>query len=356
MIIAFMRIITIISTRPEIIRLSLIIKKLDKILLDKHILIHTGQNFTKELDNDIFNDLELRSPNIKLNKIKKTGYDFGGYCMKEIENILKNYNPMEDKILILGDVNGAFYSAYVAKKMGFKIFHMESGNRCYDETVPEEINRRAIDSFSYKLLTYTQRSRENLLQEGYKTKDIIVVGNPIYEVIKNEKIKLQSKKQHILVTFHRNENVTNKEKLFKFINQLEKISENEKKLKIFISVHPKLKDMIKKNNIVINNKNIILNKPFTFKEFIELEANAKCVITDSGTIPEECAIFNTPCILVRDSTERPELLEINQMFISKCNNVYNIYNQISHYNYNKIPVDYKKETSEIVSKLLIGDL
>jgi UDP-N-acetylglucosamine 2-epimerase (non-hydrolysing) len=351
-----MKIITVVSTRPELIRLYLIIKKLDELFKENHIFVHTGQNFTPELHQNILKDLNLRTPNFQLNKNPKFGYEFGGYCMDEIEKILSKYNPVEDKVLILGDVNGAFYSAYVAKKLGFKIYHMEAGNRCFDDKVPEEINRRAIDSFSYKLLTYTQRSRENLLMEGYKNKDIIVIGNPIYEVIKKQNIKINSKKEHIVVTFHRTENVTNKEILLEFIEQLEKISENEKNTKIYLSVHPKLEDMLNKNKIKIKNKNIILNKPFKFSEFVELEANAKCVITDSGTIPEECSIFNTPCILVRDSTERPELLEVNQMIVCKAKNLFKNYELIKHLNFNNIPEDYNKETNEIISKILMGDL
>lgn len=352
-----MKIITIASTRPEIIRLSLIIRKLDDIFKKNHFFIHTGQNFTKELHEQFFQELNIRKPDIQLNLNKLNGFKFGGYCLNEIEKILNTFNPSEDKILILGDVNGAFYSSYVAKKMGFKIYHMEAGNRCYDDKVPEEINRRAIDSFSFKLLTYTQRSRENLLIEGYKSKDIIVIGNPIGEVIRKfSKNKNKKKTKDIVVTLHRTENITNHEILNSITKQLNLIANNEI---LKISLHPKLEDMLNKWKDCKNNllhKNIELFKPWSFIKFLELEQKSKLIISDSGTVPEECAIFKTPCILIRDSTERPELLEVNQMIVSGTRNIFENYKIIDKLKFDDIPKEYMTNTSDIIIKILSGCL
>ena len=350
------KIITIVSTRPEIIRLSLIIKKLDEIYNKNHILIHTGQNFTSELKDDIIKNLKLRAPDIQLNPDKKIGYSFACHCMCEMEKILSKFDPKSDKILILGDVNGGFYSAYVAKKMGFKIYHLEAGNRCYNSEVPEEINRIAIDTFTHLHLVYTQRSKENLIREGYSLENIYVVGNPIYEVIKNEKLKKVKKNNIITITLHRTENLTNLQRLKSILHQIAIISKKEK---IYLSVHPKLESILNQNDElkkIITKKNIILNKPFTFTKFIELEQNSKIVITDSGTVPEECAIFNTPCILVRNNTERPELIEVNQTIISGTDKIIDAYQVINKLKFESIPLDYSKRTSEIVIKILIGEL
>ena len=192
---------------------------------------------------------------------------------------------------------------------------MEAGNRCYDDNVPEETNRKIIDSLSTYLLPYTQRSRENLLTEGYHPSKIIVIGNPIVEVLKVQHKaieKRQIQEEYILVTLHRDENVTNKIVLQNIISALEELS---KTYKIIFSVHPKLEEMISKFDIKVD-KSIQLSKPFGLKEFLNLEKYAKCVLSDSGTVPEECCIFGTPCVLLRTSTERPELLENNSMILS----------------------------------------
>ena len=350
-----MNVITIISTRPEIIRLSSTIKQLDKLLGKNHILVHTGQNFTATLHKNFFSDLDLRQPDYQFNLIEqKTGYEFGGYLMIEMTKLLSHFDKKTDKILILGDTNGAYYSAYVARKMGFKIYHAEAGNRCWDDNVPEEVNRKAIDSFSYKLLPYTQRSRENLLREGYHPKDIIVIGNPIFQILYDTfgydwlQSKSKEKRNHILCTFHRHENINNKKTVNEFINQLNKIKDP-----VLLSLHPSLAVNIDLSKF---NSNIEVLEPIDFKTFIELEATAKCVITDSGTVPEECSIFNTPCILLRSSTERPELLEVNQMIVNQVSELNNTYQQITKLDFIGFPTDYSKQVSGIITKLLLGDL
>lgn len=350
-----MNIITIISTRPEIIRLAPTIKLLDELLGENHILIHTGQNFTNTLHSTFFKDLGLRKPNYQFNiDEKKTGYEFGGYIMQEIEHILKAYDNVFDRILILGDTNGAYYSAYVARKMGFKIFHAEAGNRCWDDKVPEEVNRKAIDSFSYKLMPYTQRGRENLLREGYHPKDIVVISNPIVEVIYQTfssdwiKRKTLEKRKHVLCTFHRYENISDDWVIDEFIKQLNKIKDPIK-----LSLHPSFASKININEL---GNHIEVLEPIDFKTFIKLEATAKCVITDSGTVPEECALFNTPCILLRDSTERPELLEVNQMIVSHPSDFLENYKKIDKLQFFGFPKDYPNATAYIITKLLLGDL
>lgn len=304
------KIMTIVWTRPELIRLSEIIKLLDK--FTHHIFVHTGQNFTPELHDQFFQDLDLRLPNYQLNKDRKSWFEFIWNMYIEIDKIIEKEKP--EVILILWDTNSAL-SAYVAKRKKIPVFHMEAGNRCYDENVPEETNRKVVDSLSEYLLPYTQRSRENLLTEWYHPSKIIVTGNPITEIIKKYEYDIWErviKEDYILVTLHRDENVTKKENLENIISALNEIS---KKYKVILSVHPKLEEMIKKFEIQLN-QNIESSKPFWFRKFLNLEKFATCVLSDSGTVPEECCILKTPCVLLRTSTERPELLENNSIILS----------------------------------------
>jgi UDP-N-acetylglucosamine 2-epimerase len=304
------KIMTIVWTRPELIRLSETIKLLDK--MTNHIFVHTGQNFTPELHDQFFTDLELRLPNYQLNKEWKSWFEFIWNMFVEIEKIIDIEKP--EVILVLWDTNSCL-SSYVAKRKKIPVFHMEAGNRCYDENVPEETNRRIVDSLSEFLLPYTQRSRENLLSEWYHPSKIIVTWNPIKEVIEKYSkniLNREIKDEYILVTLHRDENVTNKSNLENIISALNEISN---KYKIILSVHPKLEEMLKKFDINLE-KNIETSKPFSFKKFLNLEKYASCVLTDSWTVPEECCILKTPCILLRTSTERPELLENNSMILS----------------------------------------
>lgn len=304
------KIMTIAWTRPELIRLSETIKLLDK--LTNHVFVHTWQNFTRNLHDQFFDEFNLRLPDHQLNKKWKMWFQYIAMLLLEIDKLITKEQP--DAILILWDTNSAL-SAYVAKRKKIPVFHMEAWNRCYDDNVPEEVNRKIVDSLSTFLLPYTQRSREQLIIEWYHPSKIIVTWNPITEVIEKyidmiwEK---EEKKDYILVTLHRDENVTNKDILTNIINALEEISKN---YKIILSVHPKLEEMLKKFDIKIW-KNIEASKPFWFKKFLNLEKYAICVLSDSWTVPEECCILKTPCVLLRTSTERPELLENNSMILS----------------------------------------
>ncbi len=304
------KIMTIVWTRPELIRLSETIKLLDN--FSKHIFVHTWQNFTPELHDQFFKDLDLRLPDYQLNKQWKSWFEFIWNMYLEIDKIIEKEKP--EVILILWDTNSAL-SAYVAKRKKISVFHMEAGNRCYDENVPEETNRKIVDSLSEFLLPYTQRSRENLLTEWYHPSKIIVIWNPITEIISKYEKQIWNriiKDNYILVTLHRDENVTNKENLENVISALNEISN---KYKVILSVHPKLEEMLEKFDIKLSNK-IEACKPFGFQKFLNLEKYAKCVLSDSWTVPEECCILKTPCILLRTSTERPELLENNSMILS----------------------------------------
>jgi len=344
------KVMTIVWTRPELIRLSETIKLLDK--LTNHTFVHTGQNFTTHLHDQFFKDLDLRLPNYQLNKEWKSGFEFIWNMFIEIEKIIEKEKP--EVILVLWDTNSCL-SAYVAKRKKIPVFHMEAGNRCYDENVPEETNRRVVDSVSEFLLPYTQRSRENLLSEWYHPSKIIVTWNPITEVIEKyiKNIwKREIKKDYILVTLHRDENVTNKQNLENITNALNELSS---KYKIILSVHPKLEEMLTKFDIKLE-KSIEQSKPFTFKKFLNLEKYATCVLTDSWTVPEECCILKTPCVLLRTSTERPELLENNSMILSWItkNEILTSMEVALNTNIWEIPNDYKDtNVSQKIVKLLL---
>jgi len=344
------KILTIVWTRPELIRLSETIKILDK--LTNHIFVHTWQNFTHHLHNQFFGELNLRLPDYQFNKEWKTWFEFIWEMFKNIDLVIEKEKP--EAILILWDTNSAL-SAYVAKRKKIPVFHMEAGNRCYDENVPEETNRKIVDSLSTYLLPYTQRSRENLLAEWYHPNKIIVTWNPITEIIekyKNEIWEKEIKDDYVLVTLHRDENVTNKENLENIINSLNEIS---KIYKIILSVHPKLEEMLKKFDMKLA-ENIESSKPFWFKKFLNLEKFAKCVLSDSWTVPEECNILKTPCVLLRTSTERPELLENNSMILSWITKeeILNSFEVALKTDIWEIPNDYKDiNVSQKIVKLLL---
>jgi len=318
-----MRIITVLGTRPEIIRLSLIIKKLDGV--NDHILIHTGQNYVPELNDIFFEELDLRSPNYYLNSKSTSFGEQLSIILKEIEKIFKKLKP--DKVLILGDTNSGL-AAIIAERMMIPVYHMEAGNRCFDLKVPEEKNRKIIDAISTFAIPYTPNSRENLIREGIPKNRIFISGNPIYEVLMSYMDKIEKSlilstlhlkpKEYFLVTAHRAENVDSKDRLEQLFNGLDLVA-NKFNLPIICSIHPRTRNKLEEFNIEINNPNITLMKPFGFFDFVKLEKNAKLVFTDSGTVQEECCIFNIPTVTTRDTTERPETVECGSNIISGLN-------------------------------------
>lgn len=316
-----MKIVTILGTRPEIIRLSLIIKKLDQ-LAEQHVLIHTGQNFTPSLNDVFFQEFQLRKPDYIL---MRQQFSFGNqiaHLFSELEKILLHEKP--DKVLVLGDTNSAL-SSIVTERLNIPVVHMEAGNRCFDLNVPEEKNRKVIDAISTFNLPYTKYSRENLIREGVPVNRIMVSGNPIYEVltqfaeqIDNSRIleKLNvSKGKYMLVTAHRAENVDNHVHLKEILTGLNLVAEHFK-MPIICSIHPRTKSRILESSTVQMNPFVQFHEPFGFFDFVKLEKHAFCALTDSGTVQEECCLFQVPTVTMRNSTERPETVECGSNCVS----------------------------------------
>jgi len=315
-----MKILTILGTRPEIIRLSLIIKKLDKIGI-KNMVVHTGQNYDSKLSDIFFKELDLREPDYYLGIKEDTVGAQIGKIIEKSENVILKEKP--DILLVLGDTNSAL-SAISAARHKVPIMHMEAGNRCFDWRVPEEKNRVIIDHISDWLLPYTERSKENLIKEGISSEFIFVSGDPITEILEFYKNKIEKsdilkklglkKKDYFLVTAHREENVDDPKTLDTIIQGLNLIAEKFNKDLIF-SVHPRTKSKLSKAKTKLSKK-IKMNEPFGFFDFVKLEKDALCVISDSGTVQEECSILKTPTVTIRETTERPETVECGSNILS----------------------------------------
>ena len=315
------KVTTTLGTRPEIIRLSRIIKKFDTYF--DHTIINTNQNFDYELSEIFFKDLNLRKANYNLNCASNSPGKTIGKIIEKTEKLLKKIKP--DVFFVLGDTNSAL-SAVAAKKLKIPIFHFEAGNRCNDQRVPEEINRKIVDHISDINLTYSQISKNNLLNEGIPEKQVIVIGSPLYEVINNnilliknykikEKLKVKSQ-QYYLVSIHREETVESK----KFLNIIILIINflcTNKNIRVILSAHPRLK--VKLEKYKFNNKNLIIHKPFSFSEYCNLQKNAKTVISDSGTINEESSILGFKAINLRNTHERHEANEETTTLMSGIN-------------------------------------
>lgn len=315
---------TILGTRPEIIRLSLIIKKLDQ-YADSHILVHTGQNFTTSLSEIFFQQLQVRSPDyVLLNQQQTLGEQLAA-IFKNLETILLNEKP--DKVLVLGDTNSGL-SSILAERMGIPVIHMEAGNRCFDLEVPEEKNRKIIDAVSSLNLPYTPQSKENLLNEGIPSKRIYLSGNPIFEVLNyyNNEIEQSvildklnlDKEDYFLVTAHRAENVDYEDRLIEIMKGINLVAETYQK-RIVCSLHPRTKSRIELSPKLEVHPLIEFHEPFGFFDFVKLEKNAFCVLTDSGTVQEECCLFHVPTVTIRKTTERPETIESGSNMLSGIN-------------------------------------
>ncbi len=315
-----MKVMTIFGTRPEIIRLSLVMKILDQHC--EHFTVHTGQNWDANLSDIFLNQLQVRQPNVHFGIESSSFGEQIGQILAKTDEVLQYYKP--DKVLILGDTNSAL-SAIIAARRGIPVFHMEAGNRCFDDRVPEEVNRRIIDHSSAVLLPYTERSKENLVDEGIERERIFVTGNPIKEVLDAFSTQIDESNalkgfdvqpfEYFLVTLHRAENVDLPERLQKIFVGFKQTVEKFGK-KMLISVHPRTAEKLEKFQIKIDTNKIELLKPLGFFDFVKLEKNALAVLTDSGTVQEECAIFGIPNITLRDVTERPETLECGSNILS----------------------------------------
>jgi UDP-N-acetylglucosamine 2-epimerase (non-hydrolysing) len=359
-----MKIMTIFGTRPEIIRLSLVIKVLDNHC--DHVTVHTGQNYHESLSDIFIRDLGVRTPDINLGIRANSFGDQAGQILSKIDDVLSKHQP--DRVLILGDTNSAL-SAIVCARRGIPVFHMEAGNRCYDNRVPEEVNRRIIDHSSTILLPYTNRSKENLVGEGVERERIYVTGNPIGEVLDRFSPQIEASsvmgdlnvqnKAFFLVTIHRAENVDIESRLRNIVDGIDRLTTTSK-FPALVSVHPRTRDKLSAFGIEADNERIRLLDPLGFFDFVKLEKNALAVLTDSGTVQEECSIFRVPNVTVRDVTERPETLECGSNIISGAEPeaiVRSAEIAIQQDVKWSPPVEYMaKNVSQVVAKLVLGHM
>lgn len=307
-----MKVATIVGTRPEIIRLSRVIEALDRHF--DHVLIHTGQNYDYELNEILFEDLDIKKPNYYLNAAGESAAETSGQVISLSDKVLREVRP--EAVLVLGDTNSCL-AAYSSKRLKIPVFHMEAGNRCFDERVPEEINRRLVDHISDINMPYSQISRRYLLAEGFPADRIIVTGSPMFEVLHYYMPKIQRADvlarlnvnpfEYFLVSFHREENVDDAERLDKLFKILEGLV-LEYGLRIIVTTHPRTRKRIEESHAKLDPL-IELQKPFGLTDYIKLELNAKAVLSDSGTITEESSILNFPALNIREAHERPEGME-----------------------------------------------
>jgi UDP-N-acetylglucosamine 2-epimerase (non-hydrolysing) len=316
-----MRIMTILGTRPEIIRLSRIIPRLDETV--EHLLVHTGQNQTATLSDVFFAELQLRAPDYYLGVNEPDFARQVGSILSGCHDLLTSLRP--DRVLILGDTNSAL-SGVVAKRLGIPVFHMEAGNRCFDDRVPEEVNRRIVDHSSDVLLPYTERSRQNLLREGFPSSRVFVTGNPIFEVLCAHQEEIAASTalnrfevtpgSYFLATLHRAENVDAPDRLSVFVEAFQSLAQSHN-MPVLVSTHPRTRARLDAAALR-GDARVVFAEPLGFFDFVALEKQARCVLSDSGTVQEECAILKVPSVTLRDVTERPETIECGANILTGC--------------------------------------
>jgi UDP-N-acetylglucosamine 2-epimerase len=318
-----LKVLTIVGTRPEIIRLSRVMSLLDEHV--NHMIAHTGQNYDYELNEIFYKDLDLRKPDFFLNVNVSSLEASVGDIIRKSGELLRKEKP--DALLVLGDTNSCL-SAYMAKRLHIPIFHMEAGNRCFDFNVPEETNRRIIDHIADFNLVYTENARRHLISEGLPQRRIYLTGSPMFEVLNFYKSKIVSSKiidtlmlktnSYFVISTHREENVDNPENLLNIINLLNKLADDYK-LPVIVSTHPRTRKRIEGMSAITLNPLIQFFKPFGFTDYVYLQINAMCTISDSGTISEESAILNFPAISIRNSMERPEAQDAGTIVLTGFN-------------------------------------
>ena len=308
-----MKVLTVLGTRPEVIRLSRIIEKLDRSC--RHVVVHTGQNYAEGLNDIFFRELRVRAPDHSLGVRGDTFGEQIGRILIEVEKVLLAERP--DRLLVLGDTNSGL-AAVIAKRMGIPVFHLEAGNRCYDDRVPEEVNRRIIDHSSTVLMPYTHRSAANLVREGIDRSRVFVIGNPIYEVLESHRDAIArsdvlqrfglAARRYFVVTMHRAENVDIEKRLRSLVTALQQLAERFGH-PVLCSLHPRTRSKMEAFGIARDGRDVRFVEPLGFFDFVALERQALCALSDSGTVQEECCIFRVPNVTIRDVTERPETIE-----------------------------------------------
>jgi len=382
------KIVTFLGTRPEIIRLSRVMPLLDQ--YTNHIIVHTGQNYDYELNEIFWKELELRKPDYFLDADTSSLGATIGDIFRKSEEVLKKEMP--DAVLVLGDTNSCL-AAYIAKRMHIPIYHMEAGNRCFDQNVPEETNRKIIDHIADFNLVYTEHARRHLLSEGLPHRRIYLTGSPMREVLDYylpkinksdilEKLNLE-KNNYFVVSIHREENVDNQENLEQILETLNQIAESYQ-LPIIISTHPRTRKRIESlhPSLITHHSSLLtlhpspftansspithhpllrFHKPFGFIDYVQLQKNAKCVLSDSGTISEESAILNFPAITIRNSMERPEAIDTGTIILTGfdyktiMNSIKVTIDEFVNRKNKDIPDEYKiSDTSWRVLKIIIG--
>jgi len=314
---------TIVGTRPEIIKLSQVMKELDKHV--NHIIVHTGQNYNYELNELFFEQLEVRKPDIFLGAVKGTPSETIADIIAKVDKILDELKP--DVLLIYGDTNSCL-SVIPAKKRKIPIFHMEAGNRCFDQRVPEESNRKIVDHLSDINLPLSEQARDYLISEGIKPETIIKTGSPMTEVLNANMEKIKSSdilereglkpKAYIVMSIHREENVDSHENFSELLGAIDELVKKYN-MPIIISTHPRTKKKLEDINYQSKNNLIKFSKPYGFHEYNNLQMNAFCVISDSGTIAEEGSILNLPAVTIRQAHERPEGMDETTVIMSGLN-------------------------------------